>query len=683
MNTRYRSNRLKGSRQSLWSRMKVLLTLLLIACCCGVILTFWLFAPQTAERDPVRSHYAPVFEKFGIHAEETYRQYEDAYGLEILQQADIEGLNILLQYAPFVHKLQPYFDVNALIAICQEFGPHLEPFLTQFQPDVLADIYEEFGRDGLKYLLDQPERYFLLKRYGDRLIQLANAKGPIVFDLVRTYQPEFLELYYDEALFKTIAYVGVDGLLALKTYQGMAATVLNLFAEDPRLVTAFRQYGYQPVIPVLHYFYQWRDPALMASHASEQAESATPAVPSVSPTLPDERTTASQQFDQANWALGQIIAQGHTFLRQFEIAATGDVTLRTIVPFVNLVERALFGDFRETSPRRPKINQEGQPAAAQAALACEQMIAALDLLGILTPETLLSREMRCTYLQSGIMAATSPEGGAGLMTLEEHQDVVDRFGPAVAPFVARYGTKGIDLLEITDGAILSSENLYGQDVVSAASLYGADVLPLVNQFGRPILDVILATQGKVIPAAQQYGEEVLHLLARPDGQALFLVSASFGEEAVKYTLQYPDEFPRYLLKYGALSVKALTKYNRSVLTTAHKSGDDVVWFAGQYEDLALRFINAGQIGLSLLRVLPTEVIEQNNRQILRQGWLSLYLKLLITSPRAMHTYIGAVSQDIFALAPYVLQLAFWTLLLWIILVVFWGIITTIRHLFIW
>ena len=42
-------------------------------------------------------------------------------------------------------------------------------------------------------MIDEPEVYFLLQRYGDRLLQLANTRGPIIFALVKTYQPEFLD----------------------------------------------------------------------------------------------------------------------------------------------------------------------------------------------------------------------------------------------------------------------------------------------------------------------------------------------------------------------------------------------------------------------------------------------------------------------------------------------------------
>ena len=178
--------------------------------------------------DPIRRQYARVFSRFGQHAENAYRKFDGTYGLDILDKYDAEGLRILLQYEPLFTQLQPHIDANTLVMLCRTDGGRLTEFLTQFQPSAVADIYTQFGLDGLRYVLERPERYFQLQIYGDTLVQLAETKGTIMFELVRTYEPEFLELYYDDALFTAIQYAGLDGLLAMKTYKGWPVRCLNI-----------------------------------------------------------------------------------------------------------------------------------------------------------------------------------------------------------------------------------------------------------------------------------------------------------------------------------------------------------------------------------------------------------------------------------------------------------------------
>lgn len=658
--------------------------LFLVAVLISSGLTFWLFAPRTAETDPLRTDYAQVFDQFGANAEEIYQQYEDAYGLEILRQHGTEGLRIVKQYGRLVGRLQSVFNASTAFHLCQQYGSQLETLLDEFQPTVIADIQDQFGPEALQYVLDQPDRYFLLKRYGERLVELANVKGAIAFDLVQTYQPEFIELYYDDALFKTMSRFGVEGVLAVKAYKGMATTIFNLFADDQRLTQALSQYGYQQVIPVLHYFYQTQAaiPAFterlksleLAALFQTPETAAEGSIPSSA--VPDDQTRLALQFDRASWGLAQIVTQGNTFLRQFEITAAGLVR-----PIPNLAAANLLEDLWLSSLRLPIATPSAAESASAPSLTCDQLLEALNLLSILPPETTFSRQARCLYLQEGIAAATSIEGIAGLIALEEYQELVTRYGTEVLPFVAQYGRDGIRLIEATNGAILQLDPVHDRERIQLALKYGAETLSLIETLGLPVIEVIRATDGAVLPYLQKYGQDVLKLLNQPDGQAFLELIPVFGDKAMQYLLQYPDDFPRYLLKYGQFSISALDHYNGSVVNTARKSGDDVIFFAGKYHDEVLRFINAGRIGLTLLRVLPEDLIEKNDRQILRDSLPRLIFALIVTAPRTMHVYIGELSQTLFALQPHYLQLIFWIVLWWVALLLLWSVLVALKRFF--
>ncbi len=170
-----------------------------------------------------------------------------------------------------MRQLKPFLPLETVFSLFQQNAVQFDHVLAVFQPSIIADVYTRFGDDGLQYLCDNPEIYFLLQQYGDRLVKLANAKGPIVFSLVKKHEPEFLELYYDDALFKAMARFGVDGLLALKTYRGKASTLFEIFADDDRFASVFRTYSYQQVIPILYYFYQKPQRTLMWQHTSRKS----------------------------------------------------------------------------------------------------------------------------------------------------------------------------------------------------------------------------------------------------------------------------------------------------------------------------------------------------------------------------------------------------------------------------
>jgi hypothetical protein len=669
------------------SRMKIFLSLLLIAGIISAGLTFWLFAEKVTV-DPVRQQYQKVFSEFGKTAEEMYSQYA-AYGLDILQRHRIEGLRILKQYGQIIEALQPYMDADMLFLVCREHGARLEKLLEQFQPAAIADIHSQFGMEGLRYVLDNPEVYFLLKKYGDRLVELANAKGPIVFDLVKQEQPEFIELYYDDALFKAISRFGVDGLMAIKTYRGMATTVFELLADDPRLGIVFRKYGYQQVIPVLYYFYQTKTRATLfdqlvnfeASKLFQKQDDEDPEASSSGTTtqIPPEQ----RQLERANRALTQIYAQGHTFLRQFDVSENGVVTPRGFVSLTNLLEELLMVSSPDKSVTIASAAQKGaSDSVANESVTCDQLTATLNILGLLPQETIVSKQTRCFYLRTGVAAITTRQGIEGLMSLDARDELVARYGQAVIPFVTEYGKEGVKLLQQTDGKILQLRSIYGHDLGVLTLQYGVEVLDLVNQFGGQMLDLIRNTEGEVIPYARKYGQTIFRILEQPEGKNIISLCPVFGEEILQYAAQYPDDFMRYLLKYGKLAVKAVREHGDQVVTLARKYGDDVIFYTGLYGNEGMNLASKGQPGVILLSVIPADFWQKDDKQPVRYSLPGAYFSLLTRYPRRFHQYIGLLGEDLVSVKASYAQLFFWTitslLLLYIVYMGYKGIVRLVK-----
>ncbi len=645
--------------------MKTIGVLLIVSLVLSSGLTFLLFAPEPPPVDPIRDQYADTFAIFGKNAEEIYQLY-DTDGLALLQEHQIEGLSLLERYNSGFQQLQPYMKFETVFLLFQDYGDQLDDLLALFQPAAIATTYDEFGKAGLGYVIDEPEVYFLLQQHGDRLVQLAEARGPLVFTLVSTYQPEFLELYYDDALFTAISHFGIEGLLALKTYRGMASEVFHLFAEDNRFTAVLRQYGYQQTIPVLYYFYHTQGPiAEFNEHITafsisrlfqEDAEPGQEVAP------PDQITREHAGFDRANWALQRLYEDGNSFLRQFVVSENGNVTSLPIASLTNFLENVFIGKLRGLPP--PPQNS---PSARSAS--CEQLATVLDVLGLLPYESLLSRQARCFYLQAGLAEARSVEDVAGLMLLDQHKDLVERYGDAAIPFIVQYQEKGIQLLQETDGEILELVNLYGAGLVRYISRYGVTVLELIRKYGDQALEAIVQTDGAVIPYIQKYGTEIFPVLSQPEGQQLLLLCPVFGDEILQYATRYPGEFFQALIFHGSTAVRAFRDYDGQALTLARKYGNEMFSYLGTYGDKALRFMKMGQPGVVLMQVLPEEFWQQPPEQLFRYGSTGLYLRFLALHPGKFHDYIGRLGTTLLPVKPAYTQLAFWTLAIFVLLTV--------------
>ena len=118
---------------------------------------------------------------------------------------------------------------------------------------------------------------------------------------------------------------------------------------------------------------------------------------------------------------------------------------------------------------------------------------------------------------------------------------------------------------------------------------------------------------KIVPYVKPYGREIFQLLNHPEGQALLRLAAILGESVIDYTLQYPDDFPRALFKYGRISITAIKQYNDEIIAFARQYSDDALYYAGRYGEHILRLLKSGRAGITLLRVLP-ETKLQDARQ---------------------------------------------------------------------
>ena len=646
--------------------MKTFVLCLLIAISISLGITFLLFDDNDGVSDPIRIQYADTFAVFANNAEEMYSQY-DTDGLDILQTHQAEGLRVLKLYGNSIQMLQPYMEIETLFSLFREHGTKLEELLELFQPAAVAEAYTRFGTDGLRYISDIPEAYFLLEQYGEQLVQLANNKGQIVFTLIKKHPPEFIELYYDDVLFETISRFGVDGLMALKTYRGMASTIFRIFADDKRFTRVLQTYGHRQVIPVLYYFYQTQSSVVhltesinnFSLHALFQKKSEE-----LPPTLHPEQTgnhitIEHSRLDRARWALQQMYESGNTFLRQFTITENGNAKPLEILTMANVLENIILGDLGRQSSSQVIPDASGFSKGSR----CEQLKAALDILGLLPYETIFSKQARCLYLQTGLPEVTSLKGIEGLMTLEQYEELVEQYGENVIPFVAQYGRDGIRLLQETDGEILQFAQGYGNELIRETLQYGIEVFELVKKYGVQMLEAILATDGEVIPYVQKYGNDVFTVLAQPEGEKILALSTIFGEDVLQYAARYPDNFFRYLLKYGNLTVRAFRNDENAAVNFARQYGDDVILYLGLYENNALHLIKKGHTGVTLLRSLPAEYLEQEEQQLFRYGMPGIYASLLLRHPQEFHHYIGTLGETSFAGDPRYSQLIFWTVLM--------------------
>ncbi len=266
-------------------------------------------------------------------------------------------------------------------------------------------------------------------------------------------------------------------LIAAKT-----STLFEIFADDDRFASVLRTYSYQQVIPILYYFYQKPQRTFDVATAISRFE----VYRLFEEPEEHEVNVLSEhvRIEHANWALQRIYESGQTFLRQFAVSEQGEVQPLPLVALTNLVESVFLRGLEQS-----QISSSGSdsPTASQDRRTCEFLKAALQALGLLPAEFSIAPQTTCLALQAGLPHVTTIEGIDGLIRLDEYTDLLNRYGNGIVPFVARYGRKGIDLLEQTHGEILYFSTLYGEEMMQYIQRYGLDVFTLIKTYGDQIL----------------------------------------------------------------------------------------------------------------------------------------------------------------------------------------------------
>lgn len=271
----------------------------------------------------------------------------------------------------------------------------------------------------------------------------------------------------------------------------------------------------------------------------------------------------------------------------------------------------------------------------------------------------LARISSCVTLQAGLSEVRTREGVEGLIQLEEYTTLMDRYGNGVVPFVARYGREGIEILENTEGEILQFSTLYGEEVMHVLLRYGSDIFTLIKTYGEQILTAIRKTEGKILPYMDNYGKEALNVLGQPHGNSLIALCPVFGEDLLVYAARYPDDFSRYVFKYGSITMNAFRSYDRQAADLARQYGDEVIFYLGVHGDPALQLIQTGKFGLTLLHVLPEDffLIEGEKTP---SGVVEIGVLLLRRHPASFHHFIGLLGKNMFSVPPISSQLIFWS-----------------------
>ena len=126
----------------------------------------------------VHNIYKDVFEQFGDNAERLYKQY-GIFTLEFLKEYKIEGLALLEKYGREITNLYPLLDYRDIFHLYNDQGNNINN-LHIFSPESLAKFYKDFSDEGVRFISNNPENFFLIsedKEKGLELMNLCQRKG--------------------------------------------------------------------------------------------------------------------------------------------------------------------------------------------------------------------------------------------------------------------------------------------------------------------------------------------------------------------------------------------------------------------------------------------------------------------------------------------------------------------------
>lgn len=594
--------------------------------------------------DAAYARYKKVFGQFGDNAERLYQQY-GTFALEFLEEYKIEGLVLLEKFGKEMAGLHPLLDYRDIFHLYANFGNTINN-LSIFSPKTLAEFYKTFGDEGLKYVANNPENFFLLsedKDNGLELISLANNKGDIVFPLTRRHGMAFAKLY-DKDVLNIVMKFREEGLLAMKEYGEKAKIIFSLFIDDDTFCQVIRTYGYKQTIPIIYLFYDNKDfnsqfyTYLKTASACEWISSWWYGTGTSAVTIHND---AAIKRENARRAITLIFELGNDFLDRFEILDISNVKEEAITTITNKLRNFFISDVERVS--RKRIRQEDITFQ-------DKLFAGLDILGFVPIGGGVSKGARLAA--KGAQFARTTKGFKGLMHVTE--DLVVSYGDDVVPFVAKYGDDGITALKATDGNILKLSQQYGDDVVRYVSKYGVDAGKVIERYGDDVLSLARMYGDDVIKYTALYGIDGLAAIQR-HGKDIVLLSSLYGDDVVGMSILHGDDVISYATKYGSSGVKVIEKYGDDVIHMAKMHGDDVIRYVGIYGDDGLRLAGKGKTGLFVMRFMSPKVFAKCVKFI-KYGLIASILLILITHPIAFLTGLVKALAWLFGTSPVIIAI---------------------------
>src|SRR5574337_551502 len=485
--------------------------------------------------DAMYTTYKDVFGQFGDNAERLCQQY-GVFALEFLKEYKIEGLALLEKHGRKMANLYPLLDYRDIFHLYDNPSNNINN-LHIFSSKTLAEFYKIFGDEGVKYIINNPENFFLISENKDKgleLINLANEKGDIVFPLARKHGIAFAKLY-DKDVLNIVIKFQEDGLLAIKEYGEKAKILFNLFIDDDTFYHVIKTYGHKQTSPVIYLFYDNKDfnsqfyNYLKTTSAYEWISSWWYGAGTLATNTQNDATV---QRENARRAINLIFELGNDFMDRFEILDINNVREEAITTITNKLRNFFIYDVEKVS--RKRIRQEDITFQ-------DKLFAGLDILGLIPIGGGISKGAK--FAAKGARFAKTTKGFKGLIHLTE--DLVATYGDDVVQFVAKYGDDGIRTIKATDGKILKLSQQYGDDVVRYVSKYGTDAGKTIERYGEDVLSLARKYGDDVIKYTALYGDDGLKVIQK-HGKDIVLLSSTYGDDVIKMAALHGDDVISYV-----------------------------------------------------------------------------------------------------------------------------------------
>lgn len=582
--------------------------------------------------NPVSFNFQDVFNQFGDNAERLYQHY-GTFALEFLKEYTIEGLALLEKHGREMANLYPLIDYRDIFRLYSN-PDNNKNNLHIFSPETLATFYKTFGDEGIKYVANNPENFFLInedKEKGIEFINLANEKGDMVFPLIRKHGIAFARSY-DKDVLDIVIKFQEDGLLAIKEYGEKAKVLFNLFIDDDIFYQVIKTYGHKQTIPIIYLFYDNKD--FNSQIYNYLRTTSTYGWVSywwygIETSAADAQSDTAIRRENAQRAIHLIFELGNDFIDRFEILDINNVKEEAITTITNKLRNFFISDIERVS--RKRIRQEDITFQ-------DKLFAGLDILGFLPIGSGISKVAKLAA--KGAQFVRTTKGFRGLVHLTE--DLVETYGDDAVQFVAKYGDDGIRVLKATDGKILKLSQQYGDDTVRYLTKYGPDAGNVIEKYGDEVLLLARQYGDDVVKYIMLYGDDGLRVIQK-HGKDVVLLSTIYGDDVIKLSALYGDDIIPYVSKYGSSGVKVVRKYGNDVMYLAKKHGDDVVKYAGMYSDDGIKLARKGKVGLLVMRFIPPKVFSRCIKFV-KYGLIASILLTFATHPIAfLSSLIKALS----------------------------------------